>query len=297
MSGDVALAELDEDIWRERQRLHGQRVEPWIAPRRARRSAGRRHPVDDFLFDYYPYSAGRLATWHPGHGVVLLGCADSFLGFPAYHRHGGGVTVDASLLQARAERLRFARTLLGATAERAPQWGCFGLHEWAMVYRLAPGDVRHSSYPLRLAPDDIADVVDDVGLRCTHVDAYRFFTPPAIPLNAHAPTRAEQDRWEQPGCLHANMDLYKYAMWFSPFIGSELVADCFELARQARELDMRAAPYDLADLGYEPIRVETADGRREYADRQRAVAERAALLRRRLHADVRALQALLPVTA
>lgn len=60
------------------------------------------------------------------------------------------------------------------------------------------------------------------------------------------------------------MDLYKYAMWFSPFIASELVADCFALARQARELDMRAAPYDLVELGYEPIHIETPEGRREY---------------------------------
>ena len=91
--------------------------------------------------------------------------------------------------------------------------------------------------------------MDDIGLRCTHIDAYRFFTPAAVPLNAHEPTRATQHEWEQPGCLHANMDLYKYAMWFQPFTSSDLVADCFALARQARELDMRAAPYDLVDLG------------------------------------------------
>ena len=29
--------------------------------------------------------------------------------------------------------------------------------------------------------------------------------------------------------------------------------DCFELAADARELDMRASPYDLSDYGFEPI--------------------------------------------
>ena len=158
-----------------------------------------------------------------------------------------------------------------------------------MVYGQTQDEVRHSSSPLRLTPGEIVDVVDEVGLRCTHIDAYRFFTPAAVPLNAHEPTRATQHDWEQPGCLHANMDLYKYAMWFSPFVGSDLIADCFALAREARELDMRAAPYDLVDLGYEPIRVETPEGRRDYATRQRGIAEQARPLRDRLLARLRLL--------
>ncbi len=57
------------------------------------------------------------------------------------------------------------------------------------------------------------------------------------------------------------MDLYKHAFRLTPMIGSDLVADCFELARDIRVLDMRAAPYDLADLGFEPVRIETAEGK------------------------------------
>jgi hypothetical protein len=90
------------------------------------------------------------------------------------------------------------------------------------------------------------------------------------------------------------MDLYKYAMWFQPFIGSDLVADCFALARQARELDMRAAPYDLVPLGYAPIRVETPEGRAEYARQQRDLAATAASLRERLLATVSELRGALP---
>ncbi len=78
------------------------------------------------------------------------------------------------------------------------------------------------------------------------------------------------------------MDLYKHAFRLSPMIASDLVAGCFELAWDIRVMDMRAAPYDLADLGFTPIRIETPDGKRAYADFQRQFSERAAPLRQRL---------------
>ncbi|HXV91967.1 MAG TPA: 3-methyladenine DNA glycosylase, partial [Pseudonocardia sp.] len=40
--------------------------------------------------------------------------------------------------------------------------------------------------------------------------------------------------------------------------------------------------YDLADLGYPPVRIETPTGRAEYARAQAAFTERAAPLRNRL---------------
>ena len=82
---------LPEDVWRARQRAHAERVRPWIEPRLERRRTGRKHPTDDFLFDYYPYSPNRLATWHPGAGVVLEGDAEEFLRHDAYVRTDGGV--------------------------------------------------------------------------------------------------------------------------------------------------------------------------------------------------------------
>ncbi len=45
---------------------------------------------------------------------------------------------------------------------------------------------------------------------------------------------------------------------------------------------MRAAPYDLTDLGVDPVRIETPEGKQEYAAAQRAFAERGAPLRTRL---------------
>lgn len=234
----------------------------------------------DFLFDYYPYSPGRLATWHPGVGVYLEGNWSPRSSATCYTFTQQGWTVDVR--RADLSRLRAALAILEGTASRSAQHSCFGMHEWAMVYQLEPGEIRHEKQPLRVGQDEIADTVHDVGLRCTHIDAFRFFTPAAEPLNAHTPTRKTQPLLEQPGCIHANMDLFKYAMWFQPYLPGDLVLDCFDLAVTAREIDMRASPYDLESLGYAPIAVETSDGRREYAGHQQEIARRAAALRAHL---------------
>ncbi len=79
------------------------------------------------------------------------------------------------------------------------------------------------------------------------------------------------------------MDLYgKIACKLVPLYSSELVLDAFMLARDIRELDMRASPYDLADWGYGPVEVETPGGRAEYVRQQRGFAERGAVIRQQL---------------
>ena len=183
---------------------------------------------------------------------------------------------------ARGDTLRFVRELLVRTAGRPARFGCFGLHEWAMVYRLDPTDVRHSGWPLRLGGAGTDAVVESHQVACSHFDAYRFFTPEAAPLNALTPTRDSQTALEQPGCLHAGMDLYKWAHKLVPAVSSDVVMDCFELARDIRTLDMRAAPYDLRELGYEPVLIETAEGKAVYVAEQRAFAQRGQVLRERL---------------
>jgi hypothetical protein len=57
------------------------------------------------------------------------------------------------------------------------------------------------------------------------------------------------------------MDLYKWCYKLSPLINSELLLDCLQLAAAAREIDMRASPYDLSDYGYSPSAVENRAGR------------------------------------
>ena len=110
------------------------------------------------------------------------------------------------------------------------------------------------SWPLRLGSAGTDEVVESHRIACSHFDAFRFFTDEARPLNTLSPASHDRPAFEQPACLHAGMDLYKHAFRLSPLVPSELVADCFELARDIRVLDMRAAPYDLSDLGVEPLR-------------------------------------------
>ncbi|WFE34169.1 3-methyladenine DNA glycosylase [Micromonospora sp. WMMD975] len=282
MTAALAPAVLDAADWRARRRDHERRADAWLAPHLARRRTGGRHPVEDFLFTYYSHRPAQLRRWHPGAGVTLRDADPAEFG-PDYTAGAAGLTLDTDRVRARrAESIGWIRTLLAATAGRPAQFGCFGMHEWAMVYRQNQEQVRHNAWPLRLGPEATAAVVEERGVRCSHFDAFRFFTAPARPLNVLQPTRERQHELEQPGCLHANMDLYKWSYKLSPLVPSELVADAFALAREIRTLDMRASPYDLADLGHPPVQVETPEGRAEYATAQRGFAERAAVLRARL---------------
>jgi len=264
----------------DRRAKHAERVEPWIQPRLERMSRGHRHPVEDFLFEYYPYRPAQLRRWHPGFGVTLHGPeAREYLEIPGYVETANGITA-GPLPVKRHAFVKWLREFLGGIQERAPFFGCHGLHEWAMVYRTT--DIRHENLPLRLTPEEVAEVVENLPVRCSHYDAFRFFTEPARPLNRLQPTREKSPQLEQPACLHANMDLYKWSFKLAPWTPSDLVADAFELARDIRELDMRASPYDLAAFGYAAVPIETPDGRSEYEKSQRDFANRARPIRQRL---------------
>jgi hypothetical protein len=279
----VPASPLAAEEWTALTAAHHERIDRWTRPHRERRRRGQTHPVLDFLFTYYSETPGRLRRWHPGPGVAL---APSSAG-PAPHAawrwyatDDGLVRLDvAAFLADRGDTVRFVRRLLAATASRPAFSGCFGLHEWAMVYR--DTEPRHA-IPLRLGQKGTDSVVEAHPIRCSHFDAFRFFTPSAVGRNRLQPSRENQPELEQPGCLHAGMDLYKWAYKLSPATPGDLVADCFALAVEIRELDMRASPYDLRGLGYEPVAIETPEGKAEYVTAQRGFAERGAVLRSRL---------------
>jgi hypothetical protein len=275
---------LSEAGWRARQREHETRVGVWTDPHQARAGRGEKHPVHDFLFDYYAFRPARLRRWHPGPDVVLAGgSAREFLRWPEYREISGGVMLDLGTLPPKRRAfVAWLRDLLVAVRDRPAFFGCHGLHEWAMVYRLPPEKIRHGAWPLRFSTDELAGIVENLPVRCTHFDAFRFFTPAARPLNRAQPSRATAPEHEQRGCLHANMDLYKWAFKLAPFAPSKLIADCFALARDIREVDMRASPYDFSALGFAPIQIETPGGRDEYEHHQREFATRAGPLRTRL---------------
>jgi len=238
------------------------------------------HPVHDFLFVYYRYSPTRLEQWHPGLGVPLEAHQPYWFSPKQYEFSGNQIRCDRGrMTDEQIARLAWIRDLLRSTAKRRGNFGCLGMHEWAMVYR--GEDIRHgASTPLRLPQSEIDAWVESRPICCSHFDAFRFFATAARPLNRWQLTRESRENTEQPACLHANMDLYKWAYQAMPWIGSELLGRCFELAVAARAIDMRASPYDLSQYpGFPPIRVETEAGRAAYEREQRLLAAQAQPLR------------------
>lgn len=278
---------LAESDWRARAAAHDARVRVWTDPHQARASRGEKHPVYDFLFHYYAFRPAWLRRWHPGPDIALTGeSTREFLRWSEYRAIVLPGDTPAVALGPLTEKRRtyvvWLRELLRAMQARPAFFGCYGLHEWAMVYSQTPEEIRHNSLPLRFPPDEIARVVESSPITCSHFDAFRFFTVPARPLNRLSPTRETIPQLEQRGCLHANMDLYKWSSKLAPFAPSELVADCFALAWDIREVDMRASPYDVRPLGLASIPVETAAGRADYEALQRTFTARADLLRTQL---------------
>lgn len=273
---------LSRAAWEELRAAHGARVSTWADSRVDRASKAISDPVYDFLFTYYPFRPSHLKRWTPGMGVLLQDATPDELDWPDdFTSTDGGAVIPANSFPTRRRPyLEWAHKYLSGVAERPPLFSCFGLHEWAMVYR--SDTPRHSKVPLRLPQEEINSIVEQSALRCTHFDAFRFFTPEAVPLNKNSLSRESTSSFDQRACIHVTMDLYKFAHKIAPWCSSDLIADAFLLAADARRIDMRASPYDLRDRGFEPILIETTAGQEEYIAEQRRIAELAVPIRSRL---------------
>jgi hypothetical protein len=263
-----------------------------------------KHPIFNFLFQYYSFPPGLLLKWSPGiyascNGVStarepLLWTGKGWEWDPALA--GSGHMAPKQCVASRRRAARSAAEIMRVCQTRAPHLNCFGLHEWAMLYQPSAAQAaprRHQQLPLRLSQSELNAVVEEQQIGCTHFDAFRFFTPEATPLNTvRDVTRDRQPANEQPGCVHSSMDLFRYSLQLWPWIPAELLADTLELAIAARVLDMRASPYDLSEYhcadgqgqGFDlsPVPIERASGRRTYQLIQADLARRAAPLRTRL---------------
>lgn len=152
--------------WTARAEQHRRRAEAFLGPHLRRARANQPHPVWDFLFSYYSLRPRQLRAWHPGYGVVLDGpSAGQYLSRTGYVATSGGVTVGEDYLRGRLSAVRFVADLLRATQGRVAQFNCFGLHEWAMVYR--SDELRHDRVPLRLGRAGTDAVVESMPLRCS----------------------------------------------------------------------------------------------------------------------------------
>jgi hypothetical protein len=272
------------EVWRRQKAEHEARADDLVALRKKRAALGESDPVEDFLYTYYPFRFSALRRWTPGVGVALMDAEELCQDAHFVLGQDGRVRV-ISPPESQRRRLFFARDLCRAVAQRPAFLGCFGLHEWAMVYAEA-SQRRHARWPLRLGAEGTDAVVRSLPLRCTHYDAFRFFTASAKPLNRGTPDLAGRLMNEQPGCVHVTMDLYKWTMKSLPWVPSDLAADTLALAYEARTIDMRASPYDFSVLGLKPICIETVEGRAEYEQAQRLLAQKAEPLRARLIATL-----------
>lgn len=273
------LEAVDLDL---RLRSHESRVERLAQQRIDRKSRNLKHPVEDFLWEYYSFRPSQLLRWSPGlrfsldlQSVDRL--SDSFSFFFEADRFYLSVS---DFPPQRLEGLEWTIEVLKSISHRLPHFGCYGLHEWAMVYR--SHEVRHGQLPLRLSPEETDLVVESHPIRCSHFDAFRFFTDQARPLNAECLQAENRLTHDQPGCLHVGMDLYKWSYKFYPWVDSDLIGRCFDLAFQIRQVDMQASPYDVSSLGYEPICIETPEGKLQYQSLQRQFMELAEPLRNEL---------------
>ena len=315
---------LPTSFWEQEALTHRKELDGMLYPPgeclKTRQHMVKTHPIYNFLHTYYRYSSKNLRYYSPGIDVVMeaekvtsssdsKSIKNSNKRKPESHSsqldpkyvHLSDNECCSYILPSTATTdpdspfgwitLGRNRDLLMNTASRAPFYGCFGYHEWAMLYSgrsqglSEPLPSHQKEVPIRVTQDVIDDVVETMGLRCTHYDAYRFFHPSMQPLNSvHPLTRTNQIEHEQSGCLHAAMDLFKYAYQIYPFISSSLLRACIHVALTARKLDMRASPYDTTNVLYcgPPICVETLEGRNQYQEEQKSLAVEAAIVREQL---------------
>lgn len=273
---------LNEADWTALKQQHEDSLSAILDPYLEKRSRQEKDPVLDFLFEYYAFRPSHLLRWSPGLGMALQSSGNATL--PEFSElvveNGLAYLHPRFFPEKRLRSLHWILDLLKKSARQKPMFGCFGMHEWAMVYRSE--NVRHEQVPLRLSDAEIAEFVESRPLVCTHFDAFRFFTKPARPLNRHKLSRDTFAEMEQPGCLHTNMDLYKWAFKLHPWLPGEILHDAFLNAVEARKTDMQASPYDAREFGLEPIKIETEAGRKVYLEQQMNIFEQSMPIRQRL---------------
>ena len=133
---------LERHEWTDLAVQHRKRMESLLYPEHAehgstlkeRRHAVDQHPIYNFLHTYYRYSAESLMRYSPGPGVRLL---DTDM------TSNSGLLHSVLLLlccgrsvhrQDKLNSLRQPRDFMN-TIDKQPVFSCYGLHEWAMLYK------------------------------------------------------------------------------------------------------------------------------------------------------------------
>ncbi len=280
---------LNNDDWQSQQNTHHDIIAKIVDPYLEKKQQQHKDVVLDFLFDYYAFRPSHLKKWSPGFRVLLKGADQKTApSFSEISIVNDGAFLNPDYFPEKRKRAaRWILSLLQNSLKNKPSFGCFGMHEWAMVYKA--NKIRHDHLQLRISPKKLTEFVESRPLVCTHFDAFRFFTSEAQPLNKFEPTREKFLQTEQAGCLHTNMDLYKWAFKMYPWVSSNTIRRAFMLALETRTIDMKASPYDLQKQGLEPIKIETKEGRMEYVKHQKDIYQQSVPIRRQLIEEYRLL--------
>ena len=215
--------------WRSARAVDLRVASPRRGPRRSRRrlrpAAPRpsrdqvKHPVHDFLFTYYSHRPAQLRRWHPGYGVGWLEDAASTTGSRATPATRSRVTTAYVASQ---------RPLLTAAAPAADRDG----RPRPAARLLRPARVGDGATARRRTGPGTPTGRCGSGPRAPTRSSSRTGSPaptstpsassprPARPLNTLQPGRDDRPAFEQPGCLHAGMDLYKHAFRLTPMVRS-----------------------------------------------------------------------------
>ena len=248
---------------RTRSRTSSSPTTPTARPRCAAGTPGRRRR--------WPAARRLRRRWTRVRGSTAAGAVGVDVEAPRWPHAGDSVRLRARRCWPRPRRARRSSAASGCTSGR-----------WSTGSR--PSEVRHADWPLRLGADGHRRGRGAHRIRCSHFDAFRFFTaagPAAatpcsptrddrpdvraagLPARRHGPLQVglqAQPRW----CL---------ASW-SPTASSWPATSASSTCARRRTT--------CASSGYEPVRIETAEGKAEYVAAQRAFAERAQALRARL---------------
>ena len=103
--------------------------------------------------------------------------------------------------------------------------------------------------PLRLGAAGTDAVLESIPLRCSHVDAYRFFTRPPSPATRAPHPCHPGPVGSSPAVCTRTWISTRWSHKLGPLVDSGLLMDCLDLAATARELDMRASPTICASTG------------------------------------------------
>src|SRR4051812_34145578 len=98
--GGLGLLAIPRPAWEPLRAAYLDRVRPWAEDRIRRMSRREKHPVYDFLFEYYSFRPAHLLRWSPGVNVVLDGATLGELGWAEFSPLGNGLVLLPSVFPA-----------------------------------------------------------------------------------------------------------------------------------------------------------------------------------------------------